>query len=287
MKRARIALICEKPENMFHVGQKEDETLRQYLTAGPWEIETRQWNEPDIDWKNYDLVLLKSPFDYHHHYTAFIKWLKQLDKQNIPLLNPYRIVTWNADKHYLKDLAAAGFNVIPSRFLEKGEHMDIPSLLDAFDTDKLIVKPCISGGSKNTFVIDAESATREIDGLLESGAYIVQPFVPEIRSGECSLLFFGGRFSHSIIKKPADGEFRVQPQYGGSIHVHTPDPKHIREAERLLGRFAKDALYARVDGVIVGGEFMLMELELIEPILYLDYTTDGYTHYIEALRARI
>lgn len=274
---------------MFHIARREDEQLRLHLLNGGWRVQTMEWSEPDADWTEFDIVLLKSPFDYHLRPEAFNHWLADLHDRRIPLINPYRLLTWNEDKHYLKDISDAGFTVIPSLFLEKDCAIDFANLFEQYATDRLIVKPCVSGGSKNTFVVtkDDPAHRTEIARLLESEAYIVQPFMENIRNGESSLVFFNGKYSHSIVKKPKEGDFRVQPQYGGTIHPHIPDPKYIREAEQILDRFARDAFYARVDGIIIDGSFVLMELELIDPILYLEYADAGYAHYLDGLKENV
>ncbi|HJT74050.1 MAG TPA: hypothetical protein VJ720_08530 [Chitinophaga sp.] len=283
-----IALICEQPGNLFEMAREEDKHLQSQLSANGWEIAVKDWKDPNADWTAYEAVILKSPYDYHNRLDEFKAWLKRLSDMGVRLLNGYETVIWNADKHYLKEIEAAGFKIIPSVFLEKGATLN--GLFNQLETDKIIVKPCVSGGSKNTFTLhsnDAGLGEHPLNDLLKEEAFIAQPFMPEIHEGEWSLIFFGGHFSHAIIKKPKEGDFRVQPQYGSTIHSVIPSAEHIREGEALIARFAPDALYTRVDGVMVNGKLALMELELIEPMLYLSYNEESTGNYLRALAAKL
>lgn len=143
---------------------------------------------------------------------------------------------------------------------------------DLWDTDKLVVKPCVSAGAQNTVFVNRnnlEERTKEIGKLLKADDYIVQPFIEEIKNGEWSFLFFNRKYSHSLLKKPKKGDFRVQHSHGGSISYPTPDPWHIQEAGEYFKNLRQPILYARVDGVIINNSFVLMELEMIEPYLLL------------------
>lgn len=285
-----IALICEQPGNLFEMARQEDKHLLSELSACGFIVEAKDWKDTLTDWTTYDAVILKSPYDYHTRLDEFMTWLEKLSALGVRLLNPAGMVTWNADKHYLKEIAAAGFNIIPSIFLEKGETEALSSLFDQLNTDRIIVKPCVSAGSKNTFTLQCNDAGLEqhpLNHLLQEEAFIAQPFLPEIYEGEWSLIFFGGHFSHAIIKKPKQGDFRVQPQYGGTIQSVIPSMENILKGEALIARFAKDALYTRVDGVMVNGQLALMELELIEPMLYLAYGEESSGNYLRALAAAL
>jgi glutathione synthase/RimK-type ligase-like ATP-grasp enzyme len=282
----RIALICDDPANMFEMSRQEDKDLIAYLSANGWDTAVKDWKDASVDWSAYDIVILKSPYDYHVRFAAFKTWLKKLSDMGVRLLNPYEMVVWNLDKHYLKEIGDAGFSIIPSIFLEQGSVTDLTALFEQLKSDKIIMKPCVSGGARNTFTLTNGEAGLDKHALLEliaAEAFIAQPFMPEIHDGEWSLFFFGGKFSHAILKKPQAGEFRVQPQYGSTIHAVVPEAALIEDAAALVQRFAADALYARVDGVLVSGKLALMELELIEPLLYLSFEEKGLENYAQAL----
>jgi glutathione synthase/RimK-type ligase-like ATP-grasp enzyme len=286
----RVALICEDPANLFDMAKNEDKLLLDSLNNNGWTAAAKDWKDPLVDWSAFDIVILKSPYDYHFRLEAFKAWLHKLSAAGVRLLNSADTVLWNVDKHYLIDIADAGFNIIPSIFLEKEMVTDIPELFYRLDAETIIIKPCVSGGSKNTFILQQEDPGLDkhvLLDLLPKEAFIAQPFLPEIHEGEWSLIFFGGRFSHAIVKKPKQGDFRVQPQYGATIHAAQPDAAVIEDATALVRRFAADALYTRVDGVLVEGKLALMELELIEPLLYTVFEEKSTAHYLQALKERM
>ena len=288
MPEKKLALICEDPANLFDMAKTEDRRLLETLQAAGWDAEKKDWKDTATDWTTYDLVILKSPYDYHNRLDEFRAWLHTLAAAGVQLLNPVEMVLWNADKHYLKEIAAAGFDIIPSVFLEKDTLTDLASLFDRLGADKIIVKPCVSGGSKNTFtLVRGETVLGEhpLQQLLPKEAFIAQPFMKEIQDGEWSMLFFGGEYSHTIVKKPKAGDFRVQPQYGATIHSATPDAAVIEKATALVRRFSGGALYTRVDGVLVEGKLALMELELIEPLLYTVFDEGSFERYVKALES--
>jgi glutathione synthase/RimK-type ligase-like ATP-grasp enzyme len=267
-------------------GFNEHKDLLPYLRSKGLDIEQEIWDDPAVKWSEYDVALLKTPWDYHEKIEAFTSWLALLESLNIRLLNDYATVRWNMDKHYLKDVSAAGYDVIPSLFLERGWKGDLAALFGKLNAGSIIVKPCISGGSKNTVVVHADDAVDAYAGvvnLLSRGDYIVQPLMKAVEDGEWSYLFFNGRHSHTILKKPAPGDFRVQQIYGGTIEPLFPTEAEISQAASYVQRFAKNSLYARVDGLMVNGRFMLMELELIEPFLYLSYDENAVENYCRAL----
>lgn len=271
-------------------GFSEHLDLLPYLRQKGLDIEQQIWNDPGVDWGKYEVALLKTPWDYHQKIGEFSSWLDLLESLGVRLLNDYATVRWNMDKRYLKEVAAAGFDVIPSVFLDRGWKGDLVALFEELGSDSIIVKPCISGGSKNTVAVrraDAVSAYAGIVELVSQGDYIVQPLMKEVEEGEWSHIFFNGVHSHTILKKPAPGDFRVQQIYGGTIEPLFPGGAEIAHAATYVERFAKDSLYARVDGLMVNGRFVLMELELIEPFLYLSYEENAVENYYRALVERL
>lgn len=271
-------------------GFNEVEDLLPLLQTKGFDITAEIWDDPQADWNKYDVALLKTPWDYHHKYEQFKEWLDQIELLGIHLLNNFTVVRWNMDKHYLAEIEAAGFNVIPSLFLDKGWGGDLLPLFEQLQTNALIIKPCVSGGSKNTIAINKDNALEKEESvalLLKEGDYMAQPLMQEVQDGEWSFIFFNGQYSHTIIKKPKNGDFRVQQIYGGTITPAQPQQLYIDDAAAYLQQFAKDVLYARVDGLMVDGQFMLMELELIEPFLYLSYGDGASERYGEALREQL
>ncbi len=287
-----IAYICYKNIGTFDSPVEDEESvLFDFLTNKGLHIHKVIWNEPNVDWKSYDLALLKSPWDYFEYIDDFYVWLTYLQSINLPLLNPASVVKWNSDKHYLAEIEAAGLPVIPTQYISKGSKLSIQDYFEYYNTDQVIIKPCVSGGSFHTFKVNKENVIEienKLINLLPIMDFMIQPFIPEIQTeGEWSFLFFDGKFSHSLIKKAKSGDFRVQHYLGGAIYPTIPSPELLSEATKYVEQFADGCLYARVDGVIVNGEFKLMELELIEPFLFLFTNADAYENYYQALIKRI
>ncbi|QDW26070.1 hypothetical protein FFJ24_015105 [Pedobacter sp. KBS0701] len=267
--------------------ESEDDKLLNFLKEKGLNIEKVIWNDRDINWEDYSLAILKSPWDYFDLIEEFYHWLDHLEEKKVKLLNPIDVVRWNANKQYLREIEAAGLKITPGFFIQNQESVDLSYFFEKFNTNKLIVKPCVSGGAKNTFKVTADNVAeinQKLNLLIQDEDFIIQPFLPEIlESGEWSFIFFNGVYSHSLIKQAKPGDFRVQPAHGGSVHPQTPGEELITTAQQYVNSFAKNCLYARVDGTFVNGEFLLMELELIEPFLFLNTDPQNYERYYQAL----
>ena len=284
----KLALVTYNDQGNFAgEGASEDQQLLQFLQHKGLDIQYEIWNDPKVNWNEYAVIILKSPWDYFDRFAEFSAWLDLLEKQNLRVLNPVKTVRWNCDKRYLFDIEKSGFGIVPGRLLEKAQILELATLFDSWQVEKIVVKPVISGGAKNTFSISrSEAAEYEqiLAGLLKEEAYLAQPFMPEIQTeGEWSLVFFNGKFSHCVLKVPKLGDFRVQHYFGGAIVASPPPETVLKSAKKLTQEFAKGCLYARVDGVLSHGEFKLMELELIEPLLYLQANKSLYDNYYQAL----
>ncbi|KAA5540155.1 ATP-grasp domain-containing protein [Adhaeribacter rhizoryzae] len=285
----KLALVTYGDEGKYPgEGTREDVQLHEYLIQKNLAVKYEIWTDPNVNWQQYEAIILKSPWDYFDKVDLFQTWLNNLDQQEVRVLNPTMVVRWNLNKEYLLQVEKAGFATVPTSILKQKSNFKAAPFFEIWHTKNLIVKPVISGGAKNTFVISqSETAIFEnqLNQLLQEEAYLVQPFMPEIQNkGEYSLIFFNGYFSHCVLKVPQSGDFRVQHYFGGAIIPTTP-PAHILEyAQQLLKQFAPGCLYARVDGLESNGKFRLMELELIEPLLYLLYHGKAFENYYRALR---
>ncbi len=231
------------------------------------------WNDPAVDWSRFDAVLIRTIWDYFKHYAAFLAWLDRLDQLGVPTVNDSALLRWNSDKRYLLELAARGVDIIQTR-LAHGSELD--ELLATMQGQQVVIKPTVSGGAWHTLrgVVGADAFAQALTDLPRQHDYLLQPFVPDVVSaGEWSLLFFAGAFSHAVIKRAAAGDYRVQSEFGGSIESAVPDTATLQAAERALAAVVaqghRDLAYARVDGVVSAGQFPLMELELVEPFLFL------------------
>ena len=251
------------------------------------EVEPAVWDDPGVRWSRYDRVVIRSCWDYHHRVDEFLSWLDRMEAEKVPLWNPARVVRGNVDKAYLDGLAAAGLPVVPTAHLERGAAVDLAVLLDERGWREAVIKPSISASAFRTLRAgrgEAAAAQRELDALLAGSGVLIQPFLAEIQTrGEWSLIFLRGEYSHAILKLPGAGDFRVQQELGGSADAASPAPALIEQARAVVAKIPGPWLYARVDGVEIGGVFTLMELELIEPSLFLVSDREAPARFADAI----
>jgi glutathione synthase/RimK-type ligase-like ATP-grasp enzyme len=244
-----------------------------------------------VDWSAFTHVLIKSTWDYFDFYPEFLVWLDTLERLGVQVLNEVPTLRWNSSKTYLMEIESQGFPCIAGKILPKGSKPVLDQLHSELNADKLVVKPLVSGGAKNTLKVvrGTEAGMEEkIGNLLQEEDFLVQPFIPEIvEVGEYSLIFFNEKLSHAVLKTPASADFRVQHYYGGTIQTIEPSETLLASAQALVDRFAKNTLYARVDGVEIDGVFHVMELELIEPYLFLGLSDQAIPNYKAALQKRL
>jgi hypothetical protein len=216
------------------------------------------------------VVCLRSTWDYHLRWDEFREWVRGFRRQR-GLWNPAATVLWNADKLYLRDLAGAGVALPRTSWFEPGTRPPVPGLLEQWGVTRAVLKPRVSATAFGTHVVSRDGAlTEEEWAALERSGCLLQMFVPEIRTrGEISLVFLGRSFSHAVLKRPGAGDFRVQADFGGTLETAEPRDETIEFGRAALAAAARPWLYARVDLVETGAGPVLMELELIEPDLFL------------------
>ena len=248
----------------------------------------RRWTEPG-DLSGFDLVSPLIAWGYQRDCPSWFALLDRMEAEGIAACNPVSVLRWNSDKAYLAELEAAGVAAVPTRLSDALDQEALDSARTGFVTDTLVIKPPISGGADGTFRLTASDL---LPASVAGQRMMIQPFLPSIMAeGEYSLFYFGGVFSHSIIKRPAAGDFRVQDQFGGyEESVEAPEAAK-KLAEAALGATATitqtGALpYARADMLRDGkGDFRLMELELIEPSLFLRFASDNGAAFANAIFA--
>ena len=245
------------------------------------------WNDPKVDWSRFDRVIIRSPWDYHEHAADFLAWFGTLDRAGVPVHNPTPVLRWNLDKVYLRWIEERGGSVVPTEFIPKGGTVDVAEVLRARGWTRGVVKPTISASAANTWIVSAASSAadaKKIAPLLQRSGLMIQPFLAEIETeGEISLLFYGGKYSHAVRKRPATGDFRVQVEHGGTVEPATPSAATVREAQQIVDLRGDELLYARVDGVVVGDEFLLMEFEVLEPQLFFPFHPQAAERFADAV----
>lgn len=235
-----------------------------------------------------DAAIVRTTWDYTGDPDGFVATLHAIAAR-MPLLNPLPTITWNLDKRYLAGLAAAGADVPPTLVVPRRDPRAFGEVLAALDAEEVVVKPVVGAGGRATWRGRAgdEAAWRE---AVAARDLLVQPFLPGVLTeGEVSLLYFGGRYSHAVRKRPTGSEFRVQDDHGGVVEPYEPPAAVRAAAERTLAVVTQPWTYARVDGIVTDDRFVLMEIELVEPELFLRFdaaSPDRYaTACAEALRA--
>jgi glutathione synthase/RimK-type ligase-like ATP-grasp enzyme len=261
----------------------DDRLVVHALAAHGIDVVGIPWDAPER-WDAYSAVLPRSTWDFHHRLPEFQRWLADLTASGVPTLNPTRLLEWNVTKHYLRSLDARGVEIVPTLWAEPDMPVR-PGLADIMSraawTGHVVVKPVVSASGHDTWVARGREPAqdeRRFEASLSAATHglMLQPFLPEVQAeGEWSVIFLGGQFSHAVLKRPAAGDFRVQESYGGSTVPRRP-AAHVVEAAARAVQAAADCtrltpaeiLYARVDGVVRDGRFVLMEFEAVEPVLF-------------------
>ena len=250
------------------------------------------WRDPRADWDQYELVVIRSPWDYQQSCSQFLDVLALIDASRANLQNPLKVVRWNVEKTYLRDLQDSGVTIVPTAWLQSPQVADLTNLFQQLKADQVVVKPFIGAGATDTFWLNSNSSLellQSIETLYQGRLALAQPFIESVLSyGEISLTFFGGEYSHTVLKTPKSGDFRVQEEHGGIIQPIDPGPEVIAFARRSLAAVQSDLLYARVDLVFLENQQpAIMELELIEPSLYLSYDDESPKRFAGAVEARL
>ena len=242
-----------------------------------------------IDWAAFPLVVVRTPWDYFRYRDDFLAWAGRVAGQTV-LLNPPAVLAWNSHKAYLRELAQAGVATVPTCWLTAGSLADdaLAACLAGCGWAQVVIKPAVSIGAIGAWCGAAgdPAAVAHLAALLAAGDVLVQPYLPSIADeGEISLIHFAGEFSHAVCKRPQAGDFRVQDMYGGSVAPVVADAAARALAAQALARVPGSLLYARVDLVRHAGAWAVMELELIEPELFLPRDAAAPARFAAAIAA--
>jgi glutathione synthase/RimK-type ligase-like ATP-grasp enzyme len=269
----------------------DDRMLVPALAAFGLRAEAVVWDQPDVP-PDVTAVVIRSCWDYHLRIDEFLSWLSGLERRGVLVLNPPPLIRWNADKHYLLDLSSRGVATVPTRVVRKGERGRLAGVLAEAGFEEAVVKPAVSASAHATWRTSRASAQHDdsqFQAAVGAGDVLVQPLISAVTTqGEWSVICFGGTPSHAVLKRPAAGDWRVQSELGGTAELRTAPPSLVDDARRVLSAAgAEQAAYARVDGYLDNDRLVLMELELIEPQLFLDLEPEAPSRFARAIAATL
>jgi glutathione synthase/RimK-type ligase-like ATP-grasp enzyme len=248
------------------------------------------WDDPRVDWSGFDVVWISSTWDYHQRVEEFRDWLRRTGVVT-HLENPRVLVDWNIDKRYLRDLGGAGLPLVPTVWAMPELASSAAETVGDLGWEKVIVKPTVDLGAMRLELVGPEEVAAAVERV--DGPALVQPYLPSIATdGELSLVFVRGELSHAVRKRAAEGDFRVQEAHGGAYAPEDPSADAVVLGERTMAELdrlapaAASPLYARVDLVRdLDGRLCVIEIELIEPSLFLELVEPGKLVRFAALLA--
>ena len=268
----------------------EDKLLQRGFEAQGIEADIVVWNDPHIDWNNYNVALIRSTWDYFDHKDLFLEVLSQIETSTCKLYNSLEAVRWNMDKHYMLDLEKWDVPIIPTHLASKLGVDEIRKIFVNRGWQTAVIKPTIGLAGSYTHKVnlgELEGIARKLQLDHPGQEFIIQPFIESVvDEGEWSFIYFNGELSHVLLKKPAPDDYRVQGIYGGTIQSAEPRPEDLVQAEGVMAKLPFDILQARLDFVRVDGRLSIIEVELIEPILSFNLVPDGIGRLVHATRAK-
>ncbi len=250
----------------------EDNLVLKALEKEGLNVIKLSWDDSTFDWSSTHYALFRSTWDYFHRFDEFSTWLNTASKQT-NFINSESIIRWNIDKHYLQDLEEKGVHCAQTLFIETGTKKTLKQLHKETSWTETVLKPVISGTARHTYKLSSENLhTHEtiFKELIAKEAFMLQPFQNNIvEKGELSLVVIDGKFTHALLKTAKKGDFRVQDDFGGSVHNYIPTTAEIKFAENAVNACKLKPIYARVDMFTDNeGKLAIAELELIEPELW-------------------
>ncbi len=287
---ATIAFVTSAALRDLYV---DDLAAKAALEARGHTVVPAVWTDATVRWERFDLVVLRSPWDWYEQGERFRAWLGELAARGVRLEN--RGAERWLEKTYLKGAEARGARIVPTEWVARGDGRTLAEIVRARGFARAVLKPTLSANAHRTVLFDAADApTHEAHfrSIVANGSAMVQPFFEEVREpGEWALVFFDGQFSHALRKIAKTGDFRVQTDHGGTVAFEPSPPKDlVSQALRALDAVRDGEpypLYARVDGVVRDGLLYVMELELVEPELFLRAHPEAPARFAEAVERRL
>ena len=283
----QIAILTPDPADSSYSGQWPGvlERLQAALSGAGVTAVPTPWVDHIEDASglaDYPLILPVLVWGYHRDHARFMRATRTWTEAGLPLANPSSVLGWNSDKSYLGRLAERGVDIPPTIWSEGVTAAEVEAAFDALETETVVVKPTVSGGAWKTLRLNRGDVLTDPP----VGPAMIQPYLASMETeGETSLLFFGGRFSHAVNKRPVPGDFRIQVQFGGTYVSVTSPEDALAFAQAVLAAVEEPLLYARIDlARDASGRWVLMEAELIEPDFYLKNDSRAGAGFGEAVK---
>lgn len=276
-------LTMEKLDDFFVY----DDMVKPYLSQLGWQTDDISWHDNDVDYNDYNAVVVRSTWDYQAYPEAFLSCLKKIEASSANLQNPLKLMQWNFSKDYLRDLEMSGVAILPTLWRDKFVLKETLEAFETFNTDQIIIKPRVSANADFTYRLthqDLKDQAKQIEDELGTRPIMIQAFEKNVLAqGEYSLFYFVNQYSHTIVKKPAIGDFRVQEEHGGQMHAVEPSAEMLLLAEQTLKALPDESLYARIDMLNTSSGMAIIEVELIEPSLYFNLDSASPERFAKAL----
>lgn len=279
-------LSTDNLENFFTY----DKLLFEPMKKIGWIAEEISWKIEEVNWNDYSSVIVRSTWDYQNDSEKFLDVLEKIDKVS-HLENNFELMKWNMNKNYLFDLEKKGVRIVETIWEKNFKTETANHYFERLKSNEIIIKPNISANADNTFRLTREKLNEklhELEKIFADREFMVQPFMQNIvDEGEYSLFFFNGEFSHCVLKRPKEKDFRVQEEHGGKFKSVGPSEQQKTIGKNIIDKLAVLPLYGRTDLVrTADNDFALMELELIEPSLYFNMDSESPTRFTNAFAER-
>lgn len=265
----------------------EDHLLRTALERRGLVVNRTNWDNPDFDWSGTRYAVFRTTWDYFNRFNEFSQWLDKVTEKTT-FINAIELVRWNMDKHYLRDLKNKGVSIPPTVFIEPGDERRLIEIVNESGWNDCILKPAVSGSARHTYRLNSKNLEEHepiFRKLIADESLLLQEFQqPVINKGEVAHMLFNGRYSHAVLKKAKPGDFRVQDDFGGTVHDYEPSQHEIEFTEQVVACCNPLPVYARVDVMWDNHHNLCVsELELIEPELWLRKNNQAAEYFAEAL----
>jgi glutathione synthase/RimK-type ligase-like ATP-grasp enzyme len=291
MVRARlIATMPHRPMKIAladcseeHEGVLTERPLWAALEERGADFERADWEDESVDWASFDVVVVRTTWNYHHARAKFLRWVEQVAGVTT-LHNSSEVLAWNSEKSYLRDLEAAGVPVAPTEWFEPGETANLVGAMNERGWTSGFIKPLVGAVASDTHRLrgldeGAREAEQFLNARLQEQAMMLQPYLSRVETeGEVSVMLIQGEPTHAVRKLAVAGDYRVQDEHGGTDHLVDLDPLLVDLSRQALAVAPGEEppLYARVDFLFDDdGGAVVNELELVEPMLFFQHRPEA------------